>query len=367
MTTINYSIVAKQAAESFKELTPPDGFGIQGTEAYKSDELAYQLSLHPMSTLRRVKVVMVGAGFSGLNIAHAVDSGKLEKIDLEIFEKNANIGGTWFENRYPGCGSDIPIHNYQLSWAPNPRFTSFYAAAPEIQDYIEKVADQHGLRKYIKTSHKVIHAKWAVGKQKWEVTVVKTNGCPVAISRLGSHDDELGEPWTIECDFFINGSGLANNWKWPTIPGRESFKGDLLHTASWPKAHDFTGQTVSLIGNGSSGVQVLPHIVEHAEKVYVHIRNGSWFTVGFASKFAGSDGGNINFSEEQKDTWTKDPEGYFRYRKLVEQELNARFKTNLKGSKEQALAREFCLKEMSKQLASRPDLLKTLTPEFPVG
>jgi cation diffusion facilitator CzcD-associated flavoprotein CzcO len=151
------------------------------------------------------------------------------------------------------------------------------------------------------------------------------------------------------------------------IPGRESFKSDMLHTASWPKKYDFTGQTVSLIGNGSSGVQVLPHIVEQAEKVYVHMRNGSWFTVGFASKFGGPGGSNVDFTEEQKDAWTKDPEEYFRYRKLVEQELNARFKTNLRGSKEQALARDFCLKEMSRQLASRPDLLKALTPDFPVG
>ncbi|KIW16982.1 hypothetical protein PV08_04173 [Exophiala spinifera] len=362
-----YLTAAKQAAESFQELPVPEGFGIPGTEAYKHDELAYQLSLHPARTPRRVKVVMVGAGFSGLNIAHAVESGKLQRVDLEIFEKNTNIGGTWFENRYPGCGSDIPVHNYQLSWAPNPRFTSFYGTAPELQDYIEKVADQHGLRKYVKTSHKVVHAKWVAGKQKWEVTVVRTSGRPVVLSRPGLHDDEVGEPWTVECDFFVNGSGLANNWKWPTIPGRELFKGDMLHTADWPQKHDFTGQTVSLIGNGSSGVQVLPHIVEQADKVYVHIRNGSWFTVGFASRFAGPDGRNIDFTDEQKDLWTNDHEEYFRYRKLVEQELNARFKTNLKGSKEQDMAREFCLKEMSKQLVSKPELLKAITPEFPVG
>lgn len=367
MIARTYPTVAKDAAESFKDLSPPEGFGTIGTDAYKNDELAYELSLHPGGTPRRVKVVVVGGGFSALTFAHVVDSGKLERVDLEIFEKNAHIGGTWFENRYPGCGSDIPVHNYQLSWAPNPRFSSFYAAAPEIQDYIEKVADQHGLRKYIKTSHKVTQAQWVVEKQKWEITVVKTNGKQVVLSRPGLHDDEEGEPWTVECDFFVNAAGVSNDWKWPATPGRESFKGELLHTASWPKTHNFAGKTVSLIGNGSSGVQVLPHIVEQAEKVYVHIRNGSWFTVGFASKFAGPDGRNINFTEEQKDAWAKDPEEYFKYRKLVEQELNIRFKTNLKGSKEQELARAFCLNEMSKQLATKPELLKAIIPEFPVG
>lgn len=367
MTIRTCSTAAHEAAKSFSDLPVPEGFGLLGTEAYRHDELAYQLSLYPASTPRRVKVVVVGGGFSGLNVAHAVDTGKLQRVDLEIFEKNANIGGTWWENRYPGCGSDIPVHNYQLSWAPNPRFSSFYASSAELQTYVEKVADQHGLRKYIKTSHKVINAQWVVQKQKWEITVVKTNGNPVVLSRPGSHDDEEGEPWTVECDFFINGSGLANNWKWPTIPGRESFKGDLLHTASWPEKHDFRGKTVSLIGNGSSGVQVLPHIVEQADKVYVHMRNGSWFTVGFASKFGGPGGSNLEFTEEQKEAWAKDPEEYFRYRKLVEHELNARFKTNLRGSKEQNMAREFCLKEMAKQLESKPELLKAITPEFPVG
>ncbi|KAL6241484.1 hypothetical protein RBB50_011507 [Rhinocladiella similis] len=212
MATPGYlNIPAKQAAEALSKLSVPQGFGIPGTEGYKDNELAWQLSLRPMRTARPVKVVMVGAGFSGLNIAHAVDTGKLQNIELEVFEKNASIEGTWFENRYPGCGSDIPVHNYQLSWAPYPRFTSFYGLAPELFEYIEKVADQHNLRKYIKTSHKVINAQWVAEKQKWEITIVKTNGKPIALSRPGLHDDEVGDPWTIDADFLINGSGLANN------------------------------------------------------------------------------------------------------------------------------------------------------------
>lgn len=265
------------------------------------------------------------------------------------------------------CSSDIPIHNYQLSWAPNPRFTSYYAQSSEIHEYIEKVADHHGLRGYIKTSHKVIHAKWADDKQKWEIKIVKTDGREVGLGNRNGHEDEVGEPWIVECDFFINGSGLANDWKWPSIPGRDRFRGKMIHTASWPKGVDFAGQTISLIGNGSSGVQVLGPLVEKADKVYVHVRNTTWLTVGFASKFGGPNGANINFSESQQDAWANDLEGYFEYRKLVEQELNSRFRTNLKGSKEQELARNFCLKQMSEQLVSRPDLLKRMIPEFSVG
>lgn len=86
------------------------------TPAYKEiDQLAYEISRVPLRTARPIKVICVGAGFSGLNFAHGVETGAIRNCDLRIYEKNSSLGGTWFENRYPGCACDIPIHNYQVS------------------------------------------------------------------------------------------------------------------------------------------------------------------------------------------------------------------------------------------------------------
>lgn len=86
----------------------------EATEAYKGrDEVAYALSRVPLGTRRPIKVIVVGAGFSGLAMAREVETGHLQQVDLTVYEKNASVGGTWYENRYPGyaiaCTSNHPL------------------------------------------------------------------------------------------------------------------------------------------------------------------------------------------------------------------------------------------------------------------
>jgi hypothetical protein len=227
------------------------------------------------------------------------------------------------------------------------------------------VTDQYDLRKYLKFSHKVVGAKWNQSKMKWEVKIEKTSGEDLARSSVG---EEIHESFTEECDVLISGTGYVNDWKWPAIPGRESYEGTLLHSAIWPKDHVFKpDQTVALIGNGSTGIQILPAILNQVKKVYVFIRNPTWITAGFAQKFAGPDGSNIIFTEEQKKHWADHPDEYHAYRVGVESELNNRFRIYLKDSQEQAQAKEFSVKQMKEKLKTRPDLAKKLIPSFAVG
>ena len=88
---------------------------IDATAAYKDHPLAYELSQLPFLYPRKLKVIVAGAGASALSFAHEVETGNLKNIDLQILEKNAGLGGTWFENRYPGCACDIPAHAYLVS------------------------------------------------------------------------------------------------------------------------------------------------------------------------------------------------------------------------------------------------------------
>lgn len=229
------------------------------------------------------------------------------------------------------------------------------------------MADQFDLRKYVQTSHKIIGAKWHEDRQKWEVAVRRTDGRDLVISSRTGADAETGETIIEECDVFINATGYVNDWRWPTIPGRLDFKGQMYHSAAWNPSVDLAGQTVALIGNGSSGVQILPTILDQVKKVYVFIRSPTWITAGFAQKFAGEGGANVLFSEEQKQHWADNPEEYLKYRKEVELELNYRFRLYIKDTQEQKAARTFSIKAMVDKLAQKPELAKLLLPDFAVG
>lgn len=187
------------------------------------------------------------------------------------------------------------------------------------------------------------------------------------VSNRLNRDGESGEPFTEECDVLINAGGCFNDWKWPNIPGREKFKGEMIHSAAWPKETDLKGKTVALIGNGSTGVQILPNILDDVKKVYVYIRSKTWVTASFAQKFAGPNGSNLFFTEEQKQRWAEHPDEYLQYRKEVEAELNSRFRLYLKHSKAQEEALAYSISQMTEKLSSKPEIAEKLIPDFAVG
>ncbi|KAK5456831.1 hypothetical protein LTS15_004611 [Exophiala xenobiotica] len=151
-------------------------------------------------------------------------------------------------------------------------------------------------------------------------------------------------------------------------PGlRTDILGPMYHSAAWDRKADLKDKTVALIGNGSSGVQILPAILDQVKKVYVFIRSPTWITAGFAPRFAGPGGSNLIFTEEHKRYWAEHPEEYLTYRKAVEAELNMRFRLYLKDSVEQKVTLEFSIKAMTEQLAGNPELTKRLILDFSVG
>lgn len=187
------------------------------------------------------------------------------------------------------------------------------------------------------------------------------------VSNRVNKDGEAGEPFIEECDVLINAGGCFNDWKWPTIPRRETFKGQMLHSAAWPQGATLKGKTVALIGNGSTGVQILPNILDDVERVYVYIRSKTWVTPSFAQKFAGPNGANVYFTDEQKEHWAQNPDEYLQYRKNVEQELNSRFRLYLKHSDAQKEALQYSISQMTEKLSAKPEIAERLIPEFAVG
>ncbi|KAF9631097.1 putative flavin-binding monooxygenase protein [Lasiodiplodia theobromae] len=282
----------------------------------------YTVLEQPSRTGRKLRVIVIGAGASALNFAHDIDTSPSLDVDLVCYEKNPEIGGTWFENKYPGCACDIPSVLYQYSWAPSAKWSSYYSRAPEILAYFKKVAEDYGLLKYVRLSHTVVGAAWDEGEQQWRVRVQR-----------GADADDVIED---KAHVLVNASGVLNKWKWPAIKGRETFKGPMLHSAAWDDRIDLAGKRVAVIGGGSSAVQIVPNIQPD--------------------------------TEEQKEVLRKDPKKYLTYRKTIESELNSRFKFIINGSKEQADARAFAEKEMRRKLSAKPEIADMIVPtDFAVG
>lgn len=120
----------------------------------------------PIENHRPLRVRVVGAGFSGVHLGIRIPQ-RLRNVDLRIYDKNAGVGGTWFENRYPGCACDVPAHSYQYTYAPNldPGWSGFYAPAEEICAYIQRTAERFGVDRFVRLRHLVEDVRWDdVGK-----------------------------------------------------------------------------------------------------------------------------------------------------------------------------------------------------------
>ncbi|KAL4935626.1 hypothetical protein BDV06DRAFT_234137 [Aspergillus oleicola] len=325
------------------ELYAPNG---QNSSAYQIIEESSRIG-------RKIRIIVIGCGASAINLAHEVDISSLD-LDLVCYDKNPSIGGTWYENKYPGCGCDIPSINYQFSWAPSPHWSSFYSSAEEILQYFKSVAQDYGLMKYMHLSSKVTDARWDEDDQQWHVKLEKTDGSGV------QSDDKA--------HILINASGVLNKWKWPAISGRESFEGPMLHSANWDDSIQLKDKRVAVIGSGSSAVQIVPNIQPIVGSMKCFIRSQSWVTASFGQRFAGKGGTNFKYNEEQKQVFLNDPKKYLAYRKKIESELNSRFRFILNGSREQAEARAAAERDMRARLAKKPGIADLIVPtNFAVG
>jgi cation diffusion facilitator CzcD-associated flavoprotein CzcO len=281
---------------------------------------SYKIREEPLGSAKPIRIVIIGAGASGLNMIRTLRLG-LSNYELVVYEKNEDVGGTWFENRYPGCRCDVPSHNYQFSWRPNKEWSNFFAPAREIREYLCKMCDEEGMRNAIKTSHRVSSSRWNEHKGIWNITV---------------RNEKTNEEFDDYATFLLDGTGILNNWTWPNVPGLHDFQGTLIHTACWPEDFDHRGKVVAIIGNGSTGVQLIPEIQPGVEKLY-HIvrtptwvippRRQTWLMMGNAKELLSEVevDEKENFSEATISRFKSDADFYRRFVKGIEREVNNAF------------------------------------------
>lgn len=171
----------------------------------------YTVKHEPIHASRHVRLVCIGAGIAGIAAAYKYQQ-QLSEVSLVIYEKNHDVGGTWLENRYPGCACDIPAHGYTYSWEGNPEWSRLYvvlcswfhwrkadslsfsyAEAPEIHAYFKSCAEKWGCMKYIKLSHQVTEARWDEETSTWKIKV---------------KDLQTGETIEDECDVLLSATGV---------------------------------------------------------------------------------------------------------------------------------------------------------------
>jgi 4-hydroxyacetophenone monooxygenase len=211
----------------------------------------------PAARLATFRVLVIGAGFTGLCAAYRL---KQMGFAFEVVEKNPELGGTWFENHYPEAGVDTPNHFYSYSFAPNTGWSSNYSKRDEMLDYQRKVAADLDLRRHIDFGVEVLKMDWHEDRRRWEVTTREADG-------------STRSRWA---DAVITAMGFLNRPKLGSIPGIDTFTGPSFHSARWRDDVPLQGKRIGVIGTGASAMQFLRSVAAQAAQVTIFQRSPQW-------------------------------------------------------------------------------------------
>jgi 4-hydroxyacetophenone monooxygenase len=297
------------------------------------------------------QVLVIGAGLTGLAAAIKLEEAGYGYV---VIEKNPEVGGTWWENRYPGVGVDTPSHFYSYSFEISPEWSHYHPHGKDMQNYLVHVADKYELRKNIRFDTTVTKLVYDEAAAMWDVTVVTP----------------AGKEEVLRVNAVINAHGPVNRWKMPNIPGLDSFEGRLLHTATWDESLDLTGKRVGVIGTGASAAQLVPAIAGEVDKLTVFMRSRHW--VIYNPEIAHEVTPGVKYALRHIPKYRE----WFRFRVYwfaadglfvnVLQDPNWKDETGMSVSALNEGMRQYALAHLDYKFADRPDLKAKLTPDFPI-
>jgi len=202
-------------------------------------------------------VVVIGCGESGLLAGIRL---KEAGIPFTIVEKNEGVGGTWWQNSYPGARVDVGNHFYCYSFEPTDQWTHFFAEQPELQAYFQTVMDKYDIGRHVLWETEVTEASWDDDIATWSVTA----------------RDRTGVTTTLTARAVISAVGQLNRPHLPDIEGQRGFAGPAFHSSDWDHSVDLRGLRVAMIGAGASGFQIAPAIADEVESLTVYQRTAQW-------------------------------------------------------------------------------------------
>lgn len=202
-------------------------------------------------------VLVIGCGESGLLAGIRL---KEAGIPFTIVERNAGVGGTWWQNTYPGARVDVGNHFYCYSFEPSDHWTHFFAEQPELQAYFQRVFDRHGLAPHVRFDTEVTESVWEDDTATWTV-------------RMRGPDGAVD---SVRARAVISAVGQLNRPHTPVIEGQEDFAGAAFHSAEWDHSVDLRNRDVAMIGAGASGFQIAPTIAPDVNRLTVFQRTAQW-------------------------------------------------------------------------------------------
>jgi cation diffusion facilitator CzcD-associated flavoprotein CzcO len=202
-------------------------------------------------------VVVVGAGFGGINSLHVY---RTAGFKVRLLEAGEGVGGTWYWNRYPGARVDIESLEYSYGFSDEIqqewKWSRRYAAQEEVEQYLNWVTDKLDLRRDMQFGAHVVRAEFDDDQAIWEL------------------ETATGE--IVHARYAVMATGFLSAPHWPDIPGREKFQGELVHTGQWPEDIALEGKKVGVIGSAATAVQLVPRVAERAEHLNVFQRTANW-------------------------------------------------------------------------------------------
>ncbi|EWZ00020.1 hypothetical protein FOYG_03932 [Fusarium oxysporum NRRL 32931] len=262
---------------------------------------------------RRLKVITIGAGLAGVMLAYNIEK-YCPNVDHKIYEKNPTVGGTWYQNRYPNAACDAPTCTYQFSFAIDPEWEKYQSGSDYLREYVARVVKKLDLEKYMTFNSRVIEARFDDNKGIWEAKIEQTAS------------DGSKKIFTDDCDLLLGAVGILDRWEYPKIPGLESFKGRVIHSADRTKWEQYTkdkwaNDEIAVIGSGASAYQVVPGMQPYAKKVHSFLRTPAWFFAQPASFDGEERPQDYTYTEEEKALFRKDHGAMLKHSKANENVL----------------------------------------------
>ncbi|KAK0124157.1 hypothetical protein ONS95_009140 [Cadophora gregata] len=244
--------------------------------------------------LQYLDALVVGTGFGGIyQLKMLRDQG----LKVKAIDKASDVGGTWYWNRYPGAMSDTYSLLYRFSWDHQDLmeypWNTQYLQGPDILKYLQHVVKRHDLRKDMQFETEMQSAEWNESEGRWIVGL------------------STGETWSVK--YLVTGLGLLSKTNFPAIPNLEKFEGELYHSANWPRDADLKGKRVGVIGNGSTGVQLITAIAQQDEvkELLCFQRNPQYTVPAGNGKLSQQERQEIN--ENYQEIWEKAKQSYFAF------------------------------------------------------
>ena len=276
------------------------------------------------------RIVIIGAGPGGMCTAIKLKEAGIE--DFVVLERASGVGGTWYNNTYPGLECDVRSHLYSFSFEPKKDWSRPYPSQPEILEYLEGIADRYDLRPHVRLGTEVRSARWDEELSTWELETTR--------GALGAH-------------VLVSALGMFNILNWPDIPGLDEFRGTLFHSAQWDYDHDLSGETVALIGSAASAVQLAPEIAREVDQLHLFQRSASWVLPK----------ANHPFTEEEIEQFVNDPDAARLEREKIYDEVDAGLTFSDPEVRRKAEAAGLC----ALSVVEDPDVRAKLTPNVPWG